>query len=53
VQGIVTLSPPNAYLVEGFITGRTADAEKQVRQITLGATPDTSGRSPFSFEGTY
>jgi len=53
VQGTVTLSPPNAYLVEGFITGRTADAEKQVRQITLGATPDTSGRSPFSFEGTY
>jgi hypothetical protein len=24
-----------------------------VREITLGATPDASGRSTFSFEGTF
>jgi Type II secretion system (T2SS), protein N len=52
VSGTVTLSPPSAYLVEGFITGRTANAEKLVREITLGAPPDSSGRSAFSFEGS-
>jgi type II secretion system (T2SS) protein N len=53
VDGTVTLAPPNSYLVQGYITGRTADAEKLVREITLGAAPDASGRSAFSFEGTY
>jgi hypothetical protein len=53
VQGTVTLSPPDGYVVQGFITGRTAQAERIVREITLGATPDNSGRSAFSFEGTY
>jgi hypothetical protein len=53
VDGKVTLTPPDAYLVEGYITGRTADAERLVREITLGAQPDVSGRSAFSFEGTY
>ena len=53
VEGTVKLTPPNGYLVEGYITGRTAAAERVVRDITLGATPETSGRSPFSFEGTY
>jgi len=53
VEGTVTLTPPNAYLVQGFITGRSADAERLVREITLGAPPDASGRSVFSFEGTY
>jgi hypothetical protein len=53
MEGTVTLSPPNAYLVQGYITGRTADAERLVREITLGAQPDASGRSAFSFEGTY
>ena len=47
----VTLTPPNAYLVQGFITGRSAEAERLVREITLGAPPDASGRSAFSFEG--
>jgi hypothetical protein len=53
VDGTVTLTPPNSYLVQGYITGRTADAERLVREITLGAQPDTSGRSVLSFEGTY
>jgi hypothetical protein len=53
VEGTVTLTPPNGYLVQGFITGRSAEAERLVREITLGAPPDASGRSAFSFEGTY
>jgi hypothetical protein len=53
VEGTVTLTPPNSYIVQGYITGRTADAERLVREITLGARPDAKGRSVFSFEGTY
>jgi general secretion pathway protein N len=53
VEGTVTLTPPNGYLVQGFITGRSAEAERLVREITLGAPPDASGRSAFSFEGSY
>jgi len=53
VEGTVKLTPPNGYLVQGYITGRTAAAERIVREITLGATPDASGRSTFSFEGSY
>jgi hypothetical protein len=53
IEGTLTFTPPNAYLVQGFITGRTAEAERQVREITLGAAPDVSGRSAFSFEGTF
>lgn len=53
VEGTVTLASPNSYLVQGYITGRSADAERLVREITLGARPDASGRSVFSFEGTY
>lgn len=53
VTGSVTLSAPRTYLVEGYITGRTAAAERLVREITLGAPPEVSGRSPFSFEGSY
>ena len=53
VTGTVTLTAPNGYLVEGFITGRTAQAESLVREITLGAPPDNSGRSAFSFEGSF
>ena len=53
VDGTVKLTPPNGYLVQGYITGRTADAERMVREITLGATPDASGRSTFSFEGSW
>ena len=53
VEATLTLTPPNNYLVQGFITGRSADAERLVREITLGAPPDASGRSAFSFEGSY
>lgn len=53
VEGTLKLTPPNGYLVQGYITGRTAAAERVVREITLGAMPEASGRSPFSFEGSY
>jgi hypothetical protein len=53
VDATLTLNPERSYVVQGYITGRTAEAERTVREITLGATPDTSGRSTFSFEGTY
>jgi Type II secretion system (T2SS), protein N len=53
VDGTVKLTAPNGYLVQGYITGRTADAERTVREITLGVPPDSSGRSTFSFEGSY
>ena len=43
VEGTVTLTPPNTYLVQGFITGRSAEAERLVREITLGAQPDAFG----------
>jgi hypothetical protein len=53
VEGTITLSPGRAYLVQGLIQGRSADAERLVREITLGAQPDASGRSAFSFEGSW
>jgi len=53
VNGTMTLTAPNSYLVQGFITGRSANAERLVREITLGAPPDASGRSAFSFEGSF
>ena len=53
VEATLTLTPPNGYLVQGFITGRSAEAERLVREITLGAPPDASGSSAFSFEGSY
>jgi hypothetical protein len=53
VNGTVSLPAPRSYLVQGFITGRSAEAERLVREITLGAPPDGSGRSAFSFEGSY
>jgi hypothetical protein len=53
MAGTITLTPPNGYLVQGTIAGRTAQAESLVREITIGAPPDTSGRTPFSFEGSY
>lgn len=53
LEGTVTLSPGRAYLVQGLIQGRSAEAERIVREITLGAPPDASGRSAFSFEGTW
>lgn len=53
VNGSVTLTPPNGYFVQGYITGRTAFAERVVRELTLGAMPDPSGRSTFSIEGSW
>jgi hypothetical protein len=53
VDGTVKLIAPDGYVVQGYITGRTAAAERLVREITLGAMPDASGRSTFSFEGSY
>lgn len=53
VDGTLQLTGQTGYLVQGYITGRTADAERLVREITLGAMPDASGRSTFSFEGSY
>ena len=53
VEGTVAFKPPNNYLANGYITGRTAQAENIVRDITLGAPPDASGRSQFSFEGSF
>ena len=53
VSGTVTLSRRRTPISsQGYITGRTANAERLVREITLGAPPDASGRSAFSFEGS-
>lgn len=53
VDATLTLNEARSYLVQGYITGRSAAAERTVRELTLGAPPDASGRSAFSFEGTY
>ena len=53
VEGTVTLDKRRTYMVQGLIQGRSADAERMVREITLGARPDASGRSAFSFEGSW
>ncbi len=53
VSGTVTLIPPGSYLVSGSMAGRSPEAEALVRQLTLGAPPDATGKRPFSFEGTY
>jgi hypothetical protein len=39
--------------VDGFITGRTANAERLVREIAYGAPPDASGRTVLKFEGSF
>ena len=54
VDATLTLTPPDNYRLQGFITGRTVDAERLVRnQIALGTRPDASGRSEFGIEGSY
>lgn len=53
VQGNVTFTPPNSYVVQGFISGRTPEAQGIVREISLGAPPDASGRNEFSFENSF
>lgn len=52
VDGTVQLTPPDSYVVRGFVTGRTAQAESVVRQNTIGP-PDASGRSEFSIEASF
>ncbi len=46
VDGTVKLTAPKGYLVQGYITGRTASAERTVREITLGAAPDHPVAAP-------
>jgi type II secretion system (T2SS) protein N len=53
VDGKVTFVPPNNYVLQGFITGRTPEARDIVREITLGVPPDASGRSEFTFENSF
>jgi hypothetical protein len=53
IDGTLKFTPPGVYLVSGFITGRTAQAETLVREISLGTRPDASGRTRFSFEGSF
>jgi hypothetical protein len=53
LDGTVTFTPPNNYVIQGFITGRTAQAEGIVREITYGVPPDASGRSQFQFENSF
>jgi hypothetical protein len=56
IDATLQLTPPNGYLVQGFITGRSVEAERLVREMRemgIGAPPDASGRSAFTFEGTY
>lgn len=53
IEGTIVLTPPNQYTFQGTITGRTADAERLVREAIPYARPDASGRSELSFEGTY
>jgi len=53
IEGTLVLTPPNKYEFQGFITGRTADAERFIRQEIPYARPDASGRTPFPIEGTY
>jgi hypothetical protein len=53
VEGTLVLTPPNQYVFQGNITGRTADAERLIREAIPYARPDASGRSELDLEGTY
>jgi hypothetical protein len=53
VEGTVTFTPPNRYVGQGTVAGRTPEAQQIVRQITFGAPPDARGRSPFTFENSF
>lgn len=53
IEGTIVLTPPNQYSFLGTITGRTAAAERLVREAIPYARPDASGRTEISFEGTY
>jgi hypothetical protein len=53
LEGTLVLTPPNQYNFEGFITGRTADAERLIREAMPYLRPDPSGRTELRFEGEY
>jgi hypothetical protein len=53
VHGTVTFTPPNRYVGQGTVSGRTPEAREIVRQITFGAPADAQGGSPFTFENTF
>lgn len=53
LEGTLALTPPNEYTFEGYITGRTAQAERLIREAMPYARPDPSGRSELRFEGSY
>lgn len=53
IEGTLELAPPNQYVFQGYITGRTADAERLVREAIPYARPDASGRTEINIEGTY
>jgi hypothetical protein len=53
LEGTLALMPPDGYTFEGFITGRSADAERWIRDAMPYSRPDASGRSELRFEGSY
>jgi hypothetical protein len=53
IEGTLVLTPPDQYTFQGTITGRSAEAERLVREAIPYARPDASGRTEISFEGTY
>ena len=53
IEGTLVLTPPNQYAFQGTITGRTADAERLIREAIPYARPDASGRTEISLEGSY
>jgi hypothetical protein len=53
IEGRLVLVPPNEYNFQGSITGRSADAERLIRDAMPYSRPDASGRSELSFEGSY
>jgi hypothetical protein len=54
VEGTVTFTPPNNYVVQGLIAGRTPEAVNIVRNdIAFGAPPDANGRNQFQFENSF
>jgi hypothetical protein len=53
LEGTLMLTPPNRWEFQGYITGRTADAERMLRRELPYLVPDASGRSELRFEGSY
>jgi hypothetical protein len=53
LEGTLTLAPPNHWEFQGYITGRTADAERMLRRELPYLSPDASGRTEILFAGDY